>query len=117
MTNPSPMVDGGTEAMPSHQRDHYKGSYSTRSAKVREDAYADPQTRCWRCGRTLDQEQALHPLKKVTWHAGHLIDGDYLSPLLAEHSTCNTSAGAKVGNAKRMKRPRSVGLNPSERWY
>ena len=103
--------------MPSRNRDHYKGSYSTRSAKVRDDAYADINTRCWRCGRTLAEEQARLPLRKITWHAGHVIDGDYLSPLLAEHSSCNTSAGAKAGNAKRTKRPRSAGLNPSERWY
>lgn len=80
---------------------HYQGSYHVRSRLVREAAYADPSTRCWRCGRTLDQ----HPPHKTgappRWTAGHVRDGDPTSPLLPEASTCNKTAGARYGNRLR----------------
>lgn len=87
--------------VPAHDRSHYGGSYDARARAVRERAYADPGTRCWRCGRTLAEEQARMPWKRITWHAGHTVDGDNSAPLLPEHSTCNTSAGASAGNTAR----------------
>jgi hypothetical protein len=87
--------------MPARNRAHYKGTYPRRAAAVRAAAYADPSTRCWRCGRTL----AAHPPHTTgaaaTWQAGHIVDGDSSQPLLPEASTCNTSAGATYGNTKR----------------
>lgn len=94
--------------MPARDRQHYTGSYDARAKAVRRAANADPLTTCWRCGRTLAAEQARTG-KVVKWHAGHVIDGDSLSPLRAEHSTCNTSAGARMGNRRSMA--------TSERWY
>ena len=96
--------------MPAFDRSHYTGSYPARSKRLRDEAHADPSTRCWRCGLTLAEEQVKHPGKPVTWHAGHVLDGNYLSPLMPEHSTCNMSAGARAGNERRR-------LNTSERWY
>ena len=75
---------------------------------IRAAAYADPSTTCWRCGLTLAEVQRTG--KRVTWHSGHVIDGDARSPLRAEHSTCNQSAGATAGRVR-------AGLNPSRRWY
>ena len=75
--------------------------YKVRAKALRQRANADPLTRCWRCGRTLAEEQARQPGKTVTWHAGHTVDGDNTAPLLPEHSTCNTSAGAIAGHAAR----------------
>lgn len=75
---------------------HYQGSYHVRARRVREQAAADPLTRCWRCDRTLDQ----HP-KGARWTAGHLTDGEVGGMLLPEASTCNYSAGASAGNRKR----------------
>jgi len=77
---------------------------------VRDAANADPNTRCWRCGRRLTD----HPPHKTgaapTWHAGHTIDGQLGRPwlkvtepppegpwLAAEASTCNVTAGARAG--------------------
>lgn len=94
--------------MPSRDRSHYRGSYDTRAKRVRDLAYGDPATTCWRCGRTLAQARASDP--DVTWHAGHVFDGDPNSPLMPEHSSCNQSAGAKAGHKRRE-------LNPSRRWY
>lgn len=71
--------------MPGKDRAHYKGDYPKRAKAVRDAAYADPTTRCWRCGGLLGKD---------TWDAGHLIDGSPLSPLAAEHATCNRSAGS-----------------------
>jgi len=88
--------------MPAHNRTHYDQPYKVRAKALRRRANADPLTRCWRCGRTLAEEQARQPGKPVTWHAGHTVDGDNAAPLLPEHSTCNTSAGATAGNLSRL---------------
>jgi len=83
--------------MPAKHRAHYAGDYQRRAAAVRRHAYADPDTVCWRCGL---------PLGDGTWDAGHLIDGNSASPLAAEHSACNRSAGAAMGNRRREPRSR-----------
>ena len=90
--------------MPGISQAHYQGSYRGRAARVREQAYADPMTRCWRCGLLLDEVPGSR------WQAGHTVDGDPLAPLLAEHSRCNASAGARAGNARRA-------LNASRVWF
>jgi hypothetical protein len=94
--------------MPARDRQHYTGSYDLRAKRVRDAAYSDPLTRCWRCGKTLAEVQRTDP--DVRWHAGHTVDGSSAHPLAPEHSTCNTSAGGKLGSKKRW-------LNPSRRWY
>ena len=99
--------------MPGFDRSHYTGGYAVRAKRVRDAAYADPATVCWRCGRTLAEEQARHPGRRVRWQAGHTVDGNSAYPLAAEHDTCNQAAGADVVNGKR----RRAALNPSERWY
>ena len=91
--------------MPGHNRSHYRGDYARRAAAVRGRAYADPTTRCWRCGLTL----AEHGRK---WQAGHLNDGQIGGPLAAECEGCNTSAGARLLNARR----RNLNLRPTRRW-
>jgi len=86
--------------MPAKKRAHYgTHSYVKRSAAVRAHANADPSTTCWRCGLTLEQVRRTKPHAK--WDAGHLVDGDSSQPLRAECSSCNRSAGAIMGNAKR----------------
>jgi len=84
---------------------HRSGDYQRRAAAVRAAAYADPTTRCWRCGKTLDQHKP-----GTTWDAGHVIDGSPLSILAAEASSCNRSAGAAMGNRRRK------GLTPTRDW-
>ena len=81
--------------MPGRKRAHYRGDYAARSAAVRAAAYRNPTTTCWRCGLTLDEKRQTHP--KVTWDAGHVVDGAVGGLLLPEHSSCNRSAGAASG--------------------
>ena len=88
---------------------HYRGTYHVASRKVREAAYADPSTRCWRCGKLLHEHGP-----RARWTAGHLIDGDPTSPLAAEASTCNYSAGAKRG--AQMQAARRVGYVAEREW-
>lgn len=95
--------------MRTRDRNHYAGSYDRRAREVRDLAYGNSGTRCWRCGLTLAEAQAKTE-KPVSWHAGHVYDGNPASPLLPEHSTCNMAAGGRAGNRKRA-------LNPSRRWY
>lgn len=83
---------------------HYLGTYHVRSRRVREAAYADPTTRCWRCGRTLTQHEPHANGKPARWTAGHLRDGDPTSPLLPEASTCNGKAGGRLGGLRRQRR-------------
>lgn len=96
--------------MPAEDRRHYTGSYQARARAVRDAAYADPSTRCWRCGKTLAEAQRMWPDRRVCWHAGHTVDGNSAYPLRAEHNVCNTSAGAQVTNKRRQ-------LKPSRRWF
>lgn len=67
---------------------------------IREAAYRDPTTMCWRCGLTLTEARTQRG-DHIRWDCGHVIDGDPNSELRAEHSDCNRSAGARRGNAKR----------------
>lgn len=78
---------------------HYRGRYHVQAATLRAHAYANPDTTCWRCHRTLEQIRQHHP--RARWTAGHLIDGQVGGPLAPECSPCNYSAGAKLGNRNR----------------
>ena len=85
--------------MPAKDRRHYSGAYQRHSARVRAYAYASPSTRCWRCGRTLDEVRLTKP--RAEWHAGHVRDGEVGGQLLPECSPCNTTQGAMHGIKKR----------------
>jgi hypothetical protein len=87
----------------------YRGSYHSRSKRLRAAAYTNPATTCWRCGRTYAEAMKLWGPKGAAWQAGHKIDGHHGSPLAAEHTYCNTAAGARLGHKRRAKResPRS----------
>ncbi len=77
----------------------HDAAHDRRSRVLRARAYADPATRCWRCGRTLAEVKAAEPTRKVVWHAGHT--GGPLEPVLAECSLCNWRASAAKTNAGR----------------
>lgn len=85
--------------MPAKDRSHYTGTYQARARHVRDAAYADPTTPCWRCGRTLAQHRIPHPTLPWTptprWHAGHTIDANSNAPLAPEANCCNTTAGQR----------------------
>jgi hypothetical protein len=79
---------------------HYRGTYPTQARKVREMAYANPDTECGRCGLTLAQHKPGD-----TWTAGHLIDGQPGGQLQPETKSCNSGAGARMGNLTRRRTP------------
>lgn len=83
---------------------HHRGDYQRRAAHVRAVAYADPTTRCWRCGLTLSQRRRTHPRSR--WTAGHLHDGEVGGPLAPECSWCNYSSGSRLrwARARRARR-------------
>lgn len=87
--------------MPALDRSHYDRQFKVRAKRVTTAAYANKATRCWRCGLTLAEAEAAEPGRRITWDAGHTIDADRYAPLLAEHSSCNRSAGAALGNQRR----------------
>ncbi len=82
---------------------HRRGTYQADSKAVRDQANADPNTRCWRCGRTIAEVRETNP--KAQWDAGHVIDGQIGGPLKAECSPCNRGRGAAMGNRKRAGKP------------
>lgn len=84
---------------------HYLGGYDRRARALVAAATANRATKCWRCGRTLEQHPPHHTGKPARWTAGHVRDGDPLSPLLPEASTCNYSAGAQRVNGKPVAQP------------
>lgn len=83
-------------------RAHYRGSYHVQSKRLRDNANANPDTRCWRCRLTLAEIRKQHP--KARWTAGHILDGVPDSPIAAECSPCNYGAGARLGNKRRHRR-------------
>jgi hypothetical protein len=82
--------------MPGKSQAHYRGTYWATARRIRLAAAADPATRCWRCGRTAAEHRR-------PWHAGHIHDGQIGGPLAPECERCNTSAGARLGNARRRR--------------
>lgn len=58
-------------------------------------ANANPATTCRRCGLTLAERRRLTGSDSITWDCGHP------APYAPEHSDCNRSAGAIVGNRNR----------------
>ena len=107
-SGPGACAMSGVVSMPGRNREHYTGDYTRRAAAVRRAAYANPGTRCWRCGRTLDEHKPGD-----RWDAGHVRDGDPTSPLAPEAASCNRAAGAAVGNARRAESKR---LRTSRTW-
>lgn len=78
---------------------HRRGTYYVESRRITAAARNNPATRCWRCGR-LPHEHPRHNNGTIgRWNSGHVIDGDPNSPMLPEWSTCNLSAGGKLGAA------------------
>lgn len=85
------------------KRPHDSPDYRRRRRQLMQSI--TPATRCWRCGR-LASEHPLHADGRPgRWQAGHTVDGRNDAPLAAEFSTCNTSAGGKLGNARRWSTP------------
>ena len=80
---------------------HYRGSFHVQSRRIRQAAYADPLTRCWRCGLMRHQWPTHKNGKPAWWEAGHIVAGNPAAGLRAECSICNRSHGAKHGNALR----------------
>lgn len=91
---------------------HHRGNYPAMARAIRDAANANPTTRCWRCGRTLDQHPTHRNGKPAQWTAGHINDGQVDGPLAPEVSTCNYSAGAALGN----ERMRTREVNASRDW-
>lgn len=92
--------------MPSVKAPHHKGTYHQQSARVRAAANADPDTQCWKCGRTLAQARRFKP--KAHWCAGHVIRGQEGGDLLAECSICSNAEGGRTRTRKSKRRsPRS----------
>lgn len=83
------------------RKPHHSGTYVRDSAILRAAAYADPTTRCARCGRTLAEHPPTRTGKPPRWQAGHVNDGQIGGPLRPEADVCNTAAGARRGNGMR----------------
>ena len=95
------------ESMTSNRhRPHYHGRYYQLSKAVRQAAYANPLTLCWRCQKTYAQGLELYGREGAAWQAGHLVDGQPRSPLVAEHAHCNQSASHRARASWKQKQQR-----------
>lgn len=84
---------------------HHRGAHTRLAAIIRARANANPATLCARCG------QPARP--GDPWQAGHRNDGHIATSLAdyqPEHRSCNTSAGARIGNQRR------AGNDPTLNW-
>ena len=83
---------------------HHAGTYHVQSRKVRAAANANPDTRCWRCRRTLTEHPWTKTGKLPKWTAGHVedADGNLTGELAPEADVCNFTEGAR----KQQRRPR-----------
>jgi hypothetical protein len=79
----------------------YRGTYPRRSRAVRDAAYKNPATLCWRCGRTYADAVKMYGPSGAAWQAGHIVDGHRGSPLAAEHARCNAIAGGRHGREQK----------------
>ena len=80
---------------------HHRGTYQVDARRITQMAYADPDTRCWRCERTLEQVPMHKTGRRPFWTAGHKIDSQAGGELAAECSVCNYTHGAEYGNTLR----------------
>ena len=87
-----------------------RGDYQRRARAIKLTAHSDPTTRCGLCGRTLDQHPHTKTGNPPTWTADHIRPGDETSPLQAAVWSCNSSAGASMGNRRR------IGLETTVNW-
>lgn len=85
-----PACEAQRQSQRNASRTYYRGDYQARAKQVRDQANAEPNTRCWRCG------QPARP--GDPWQAGHLIDSDPNSGLAPEHARCNAQAGARLSH-------------------
>lgn len=92
---------------------HHRGPFDRRGKALRTAAYADPDTRCRRCGHRLHEGPEHRHDGTERWEAGHLIDGQVDGLLVPETRSCNRRAAARTTNAKRAGR-RSVDVHSRE---
>lgn len=76
---------------------HHRGPHQRLSKLARQQYNANPHTRCARCNELARPGDP--------WQAGHKHDGIVATSLAdyqPEHTSCNTSAGATLGNRRRQ---------------
>jgi hypothetical protein len=100
----------GEVTMGNRKAAHHRGTHQARARAITTAANANPHTRCWRCGRTLEAHPPHRNGRPAYWTAGHTTDGQTNGQLLPEASTCNYSAGATAGNRRRN------GLHTTRTW-
>jgi len=88
-----------------HKAAHHRGAHTRLARQARARYNADPNTLCARC----------HQPARIgdPWQAGHKLDGIVATSLAdyqPEHQSCNTSAGARLGNQRR------AGNDPTLNW-
>lgn len=80
---------------------HHRGKYPQQARQIRATAYANPNTRCAKCGLTHAEAVQQYGPQRAAWTAGHILAGQTGGQLRPEHLTCNASDGARHGNANR----------------
>jgi hypothetical protein len=93
---------------------HHRGTYQRRARALVQRANRAPSTKCWRCGKLLADHRAHRDGRPAFWTAGHVIDSDPNSILMAEASICNFAAGARLKNQRAKRRN---GNPQSRRWF
>lgn len=95
---------------------HHRGSYQRLAKRVTDAAWANPATRCIRCGLTLQAHKPHRNGRRPWWTAGHLVDGQVDGELGPEASTCNYAAGGRLAQARRTAAARKPPLQTTIQW-
>lgn len=93
---------------------HHKGQHDTIARRITQAAKRNPNAVCAITGYTLDKcgpnrDGLAANGTRLTWDAGHRVDGDPRFGYQLECSYHNRSRGATAGNLKRIE-------PHSERW-
>lgn len=78
---------------------HHRGTYPRRAAALNRAARNNPNTRCWKCGLTIDQIRHKDG-KPARWTSGHVIRGQVGGELRHECSVCAATEGGEVTAGK-----------------
>jgi hypothetical protein len=78
---------------------HHRGTYHRRSLALVAQAYANPDTRCAYCGKTLAQHPRTRTGRLPRWSAGHVVKGQVDGALVPEVLSCNVRRENEHRNA------------------
>ena len=80
---------------------HHRGRHQRLAKHCTDTANANPDTRCWKCHRTLAEIRRAK--SNARWVAGHVVRAQVGGPYLPECSECSGREGAALTNTRNQR--------------